>query len=148
MSALRQKMIKTMELRNFAKNTQRGYLGAVKGLASYYHQSPDQLTKDAIEDYLLYLKNDKGNTIGSCGAVAAGLRFFYTHVLENPMNRESAISVEDPTLKNLSRGLEPLTERQNLGQRLAHDDSIATGDLQIMQKAGLHSLQVEGATGR
>jgi integrase/recombinase XerD len=79
MGALRQKMIKTMELRNFAKNTQRGYLGAVKGLACYYHQSPDQLTKDAIEDYLLYLKNGKGNTIGSCGAVAAGLRFFYTH---------------------------------------------------------------------
>jgi hypothetical protein len=57
MTPLRQKMIRAMELRNFAKNTQRGYLGAVKGLASYYRQSPDKLTKDAIEDYLLYLKN-------------------------------------------------------------------------------------------
>jgi len=27
---------------------------------------------------LLYLKNAKGNTTGSCGAVAAGLKFFYT----------------------------------------------------------------------
>jgi hypothetical protein len=77
MTALREKMIKAMELRNFAKNTQRGYLTAVKGLASHYHQSPDKLTKDQIEDYLLYLKNGKGNTTGSCGAVAAGLRFFY-----------------------------------------------------------------------
>ena len=85
MTPLRQKMIKAMELRNFAKNTQRGYLGSVKGLASYYHQSPDKLTKDAIEDYLLYLKNAKGNTTGSCGAVAAGLKFFYTHVIENPI---------------------------------------------------------------
>jgi integrase/recombinase XerD len=83
MTPLRQKMIRAMELRNFAKNTQRGYLGAVKGLASFYHQSPDKLTKDAIEDYLLYLKNAKGNTTGSCGAVAAGLKFFYTHVIEN-----------------------------------------------------------------
>jgi len=85
MTPLRQKMIRTMELRNFAENTQRGYLGAVKGLASYYRQPPDKLTKDAIEDYLLYLKNAKGNTTGSCGAVAAGLKFFYTHVIENPI---------------------------------------------------------------
>ena len=85
MTPLRQKMIKTMELRNLARETQRGYLSAVKGLASFYRKSPDSLTKDQIEDYLLYLKNEKGNTTGSCGAVAAGLRFFYTHVLENPI---------------------------------------------------------------
>ena len=84
MTPLREKMIKAMELRNLAKNTQRGYLTAVKGLASYYRQSPDKLTKDEIEDYLLYLKNSKGNTTGSCGAVAAGLRFFYTHGWKNP----------------------------------------------------------------
>jgi integrase/recombinase XerD len=85
MTPVRQKMIKAMELRNLARETQRGYLSAVKGLARHYHQSPDNLTKDEIEDYLLYLKNDKGNTSGSCGAVAAGLRFFYTHVVEKPI---------------------------------------------------------------
>ena len=85
MSPLRQKMIKTMELRNLARETQRGYLSAVKGLAQHYRHSPDSLTKDEIEDYLLYLKNEKGNTTGSCGAVAAGLRFFYTHVVEQPI---------------------------------------------------------------
>jgi integrase/recombinase XerD len=85
MTPVRQKMIKAMELRNLAKETQRGYLSAVKGIAQHYHQSPDNLTKDEIEDYLLYLKNDKGNTSGSCGAVAAGLRFFYTHVVEKPI---------------------------------------------------------------
>ena len=50
MTPLREKMIKTMELRNLAKNTQRGYLGAVKGVASFYRQPPDNLTKDQIED--------------------------------------------------------------------------------------------------
>jgi integrase/recombinase XerD len=74
MTPLREKMIKAMELRNLAKNTQRGYLTAVTGLSRHYHQSPDKLTKDEIEDYLLYLKNDKGNTSGSCGAFAPGLR--------------------------------------------------------------------------
>ena len=53
-----------MELRNLSKNTQRYYLSAVIGLARYYQQSPDKLTQEMIEDYLLYLKNDKGNTPG------------------------------------------------------------------------------------
>jgi integrase/recombinase XerD len=46
MTPLRERMIKAMELRNFAKNTQRGYLTAVTGLARHYRQSPDKLTKD------------------------------------------------------------------------------------------------------
>jgi site-specific recombinase XerD len=75
-------MIKAMELSNLAKNTQRYYLAAVTGIARYYQQSPDMLSQQMIEDYLLYLKNTKGNTPESCGAVAAGLRFFYKHVAD------------------------------------------------------------------
>lgn len=76
-------MIKAMELRNLSKNTQRYYLSAVIGLARYYQQSPDTISQEMIEDYLLYLKNDKGNTPGSCATVVAGLRFFYNHVADN-----------------------------------------------------------------
>jgi site-specific recombinase XerD len=85
MTPLRQKMIKAMELRNLSKHTQRGYLSAVKGVACHYQQSPDSLSQEMIEDYLLYLKNEKGNTSGSCGTVVAGLRFFYNHVADNPV---------------------------------------------------------------
>jgi hypothetical protein len=62
MTTLRQKMIKVMQLQNSADQTQRNYLQSVKGLAPYYKKSPDTVTKEMIEDYLLYLKNDKGNT--------------------------------------------------------------------------------------
>jgi site-specific recombinase XerD len=82
MTPLREKMIKAMELRNLAKNTQRYYLSAVIGLARYYQQSPDKLTQKMIEDYVLYLKNDKGNTPGTCATIVAGLRFFYNHVAD------------------------------------------------------------------
>ena len=82
MTPLRQKMIKAMALNNLAKNTQRYYLAAVTGIARYYQQSPDTLSQQMIEDYLLYLRNTKGNTPESCGSVAAGLRFFYKHVAE------------------------------------------------------------------
>ena len=82
MTPLREKMIKAMELRNLAHNTQRYYLSAVIGLSRHYQQSPDQITQEMIEDYLLYLKNDKGNTPGTCANVVAGLRFFYQHVAD------------------------------------------------------------------
>ena len=82
MSELRKKMIRAMELENLSANSQRRYLAAVTGLAKHYRQSPDQLTKEMIEDYLLYLKNDKGRSPNTCASALSGLRFFYNHVAE------------------------------------------------------------------
>jgi len=81
MSELRQKMIKMMELRNLRKNSQRSYLLAVKGLAKHYKKSPDELSKDMIEDYLLYLLNTEKRAHRGVGTVVSGLRFFYKHVV-------------------------------------------------------------------
>ena len=92
MTKLRQKMIRAMELKNLFDNTQRAYLAAVTGLAKHYQQSPDQLTKEMIEDYLLYLKNDKGNAPNSCASALSGLRFFYNHVAEQQICIQYSLS--------------------------------------------------------
>jgi len=83
MTRLREEMIREMELRNLSKNTQRSYLAAVSGLAKHYRRSPDEVTKEMMEDYLLYLKQDKGHAPTSIGSVITGLRFFYNHVLRH-----------------------------------------------------------------
>ena len=82
MTKLRQKMIRAMELKNLSDNTQRAYLADVTGIARFYNQSPDKFTKEKIEDYLLYLKHDKGHAPNSCYSVLTGLRFFYKYVTE------------------------------------------------------------------
>jgi len=82
MAELRQKMIRVMELHNLSRHTQRSYLAAVTGMTRFYNRSPDKLTKEKIEDYLLYLKLEKGNAPNSCCAVRSGLRFFYKNVAE------------------------------------------------------------------
>jgi site-specific recombinase XerD len=82
MTPLRQKMIRAMELKNLSHHTQRAYLAAVTGIARFYKQSPDEMTKEKIEDYLLYLKQDQGNAPNSCYSVLTGLRFFYKYVTE------------------------------------------------------------------
>ena len=87
MTELRQKMIRAMELKNLSSHTQRAYLAAVTGLARYYQKSPDTINKEMIEDYLLYLKDQKGNAPNSCNSVLTGLRFFYSNVV----NREISI---------------------------------------------------------
>jgi integrase/recombinase XerD len=92
MSELRQKMIRAMDLSNLSDNTQRRYLDAVSGLAKHYHQSPDQLTKVMIEDYLLYLKNEKVNAPNSCASTLSGLRFFYNHVAQQQILIEYSLS--------------------------------------------------------
>jgi integrase/recombinase XerD len=76
-------MIRAMELRNLSSHTQRAYLRAVTGIARFYNQSPDKMTTEKIEDYLLYLKHDKGIAPNSCYSALTGLRFFYKNVVEN-----------------------------------------------------------------
>jgi site-specific recombinase XerD len=83
MTELRKKMIRAIELRNLSKNSKKSYLNAVSGISQYYMQSPDQLTKEMIEDYLLYLKKEKQCALTTVGSAITGLRFFYIHVVGN-----------------------------------------------------------------
>ena len=85
MTQLRQKMIRVMDLQNLAPETKRNYLESVEGLAGYYKKSPDKITKEMIEDYFLFLKNDKKLKPGSIGVRMSGLRFFYDKVIEKPI---------------------------------------------------------------
>ena len=92
MTELRQKMIRAMELKNLSSHTQRAYLAAVAGLARYYQKSPDTINKEMIEDYLLYLKDQKGNAPNSCGSVLTGLRFFYSNVVNTEISIDFSVT--------------------------------------------------------
>jgi integrase/recombinase XerD len=85
MTELRNKMIKSMQLRNLSPKTQKSYLEAVSGLARHYMKSPDQICKDMVEDYLLHLKN-KGLSPNTIGTKVTGLKFLYNHVLHHEEN--------------------------------------------------------------
>jgi len=53
MTPLRQKMIREMDLKYLSPHTRRSYLNSVTGLAKHYRQSPEKITNEMIEDYLL-----------------------------------------------------------------------------------------------
>jgi site-specific recombinase XerD len=56
----------------------------VTGLACYYDRSPDQLTVQEVQDYLLHLSQERHLAWKSCNTIRHGLRFFYRVTLDRP----------------------------------------------------------------
>jgi integrase/recombinase XerD len=48
MTQLRRRMIEDMQLHGFSEKTQHCYAAAVKGLARYFHRSPDRISEEEI----------------------------------------------------------------------------------------------------
>jgi len=59
MGILRDRMMEEMKLRNFSLATQESYLYAVTRITKHYRRSPDQLDKEQIRSYLLYLSTER-----------------------------------------------------------------------------------------
>ena len=84
MTALRQKMLNDLRVRNLTENTQTSYLQSVTGLVRFYRRSPDQLSVQEVQDYLLYLSQEKHLAWTSCNTIRHGIRFFYRITLDRP----------------------------------------------------------------
>jgi len=77
MSPLRRRMIEDMTVRNFAADTQRNYLRAVKNLAIFLGRSPDAATAEDLRLFQLRLTETHVRPPTINGTVAA-LRFFFS----------------------------------------------------------------------
>ena len=84
MSPLRQQMQADMVLRGLAPRTQAAYLAAVAGLARHYGRSPDQLTEEDVQRYLLHLIEERQLAWASTNQTACALRFFFHVTLKRP----------------------------------------------------------------
>ncbi len=80
-SILRQRMLDAMVLSGKAARTQEAYIGAVFGLARHYHRSPDALTADDVQHYLLHLLRERHLSRSSVNQYGCAFRFLYGRVL-------------------------------------------------------------------
>jgi integrase/recombinase XerD len=74
-----------------------------------------------IEDYLLYLKNDKGNAPNSCGSVLTGLRFFYHTVAQKKISVDYTLRKKPrklPTVLTMEQVWKLICAANNLKHRL------------------------------
>ena len=77
MTALRQRMIEDMRLRNFSPHTESAYVRAVAGFAKYFGQSPEQLTGENARQYLLELVQNRKASVSLYNITRCALQFLY-----------------------------------------------------------------------
>ncbi len=94
MTPLRQKMIDAMVLRGLAVRTRETYLACVCKLAQHYRCSPDTLSVEQLQAYLLYLIQERQLAYPSVNQAACAFRFLFGEVL-----KQRAIWLEIPMAK-------------------------------------------------
>jgi integrase/recombinase XerD len=82
MTALRQRMLEDMRIRNLSAETQASYINHVARFARYFRQSPEQLGPEDIRTYQLHLINDRQLAPTSVAGAVAALRFLYQITLK------------------------------------------------------------------
>jgi len=86
MTELRSKFENHLILRRYSPKTSKAYINAVKSLAEYYRRSPDRLTDEQVQEYLLYLLKEKRLAWNTCNVHFSGIRHFYTSILNRDIN--------------------------------------------------------------
>ena len=77
MQPLRLQMQRDMKLRGLASRTQESYIAAVAALARHFRCSPDLLSVDQIQSYVLHLLEERRLSWSSCNLAICAFRFFY-----------------------------------------------------------------------
>lgn len=73
-------MAEELELRGYAKDTARAYLGAMRRFVKHFMRPPDQLTLEDIRDYQLHLVR-RAISDEYFNQICSALRFFYNQTL-------------------------------------------------------------------
>ena len=81
MTPLRQRMLDAMVLRGFAQRTQWTYVTAVKQLARYHDCSPELLSDQQIQAYLLHLLQERHRSRSTVNTTSCAIRFLICDVL-------------------------------------------------------------------
>src|ERR1017187_8860507 len=88
MTALRQRMLEDLHIRNYAPSTVACYIRAVAAFAKHFRKSPDQLGPEEIRQYQLFLLNEKKVKLSTYIQAVAALRFFYRNTLNRKIDPE------------------------------------------------------------
>jgi len=81
MTALRQRMLEDLRIRNYAPTTVACYIRSVAEFAQHFNKPPDQLGPEEIRAWQLFLLNEKRVKLSTYIQAVCALRFFYQNTL-------------------------------------------------------------------
>jgi len=82
MTPLRQALIDECKIRRYSNRTRDSYLYAVEQLAKYYHQSPETINDEQLEQYFRWLCLERNLAAATIRLQLNGIQFFYKCVLK------------------------------------------------------------------
>jgi integrase/recombinase XerD len=74
-------MLDAMQVRGMATRTQSAYIEAVARMARHYARSPDAVSADEVQAWLLHLRREQHLSCSTLNQYGCALRFFYATVL-------------------------------------------------------------------
>jgi integrase/recombinase XerD len=148
MGALRERMDQDMVLRGLAQRTREAYLAAVTGVAKHYRRSPDQLSEQEIQRYLLHLIDERKLSWSSTNQAACALSFLFHLTLKRPEasfripRRKAAAKLPEILSREEVRRL--LAASRNLKHRTLLTTTYAAG-LRVCEVCQLKSSDIDSA---
>lgn len=82
MTPLRQRMLDDMKVRNLSPKTQVAYIAQVAKFAKHFGKSPEQLGREEIRAYQVYLVNEKRVSWSLFNQTVCALRFLFRTTLD------------------------------------------------------------------
>ena len=147
MTPLRQRMIDDMKLRGFSPRTQYSYVKNVAGLAKFYNQPPDKLSKENVQAYLLYMMEDRKLAWSTCNVAISAFRHFYGEILH-----DESMKLAIPPRKKIHKLPEILSGEEiehllNNASNLKSQAMLMTtygGGLRVSELVGLKVSDIHG----
>jgi len=96
MSKLSEKMNDDMLLSGFSDNTRTVYISCVRRLSKYYNRSPQNISDEEVQQYILFLLKKKNLSYSSCNCMVSALKFFYGRTLKYSMTSFYIPSAKQP----------------------------------------------------
>jgi integrase/recombinase XerD len=132
MTPLRQHRHDSMLVRGFAVRTRQSYIEAVAKRARYYRASPDRLSPDQVEAWLLHWVRDCKLSYSTVNQAAAACRFLYGTVL-----KQDRVALAVPMAKAPQRQPEILGRAELAALFAAAGDRKSRTLLMMIDAAGL-----------
>jgi integrase/recombinase XerD len=126
MTPLRARFIAHLELKGYAAKTRRNYLDPVIQFSRWLKRSPDTLTKDDIQRYLLYLKRERKLAIRTLNIHIYALKAFCNFILPEADIMAPYSRLKEPKHNPMVLSREEINAVINTEQNLKYKAIVAT----------------------
>ena len=114
-SPLRQRLIDSMNVRRFSRETQRNYIRDVGRFATFLGRAPNTATAEDLRRFQID-QREAGVPVPTMNSIVSALRFFFTHTLDRPDLARRLVRVTHPRKVPVHRRSRPPAEHDNLPQ--------------------------------